>query len=31
MTSHPSDNTVLKAVGMSVDEYKAKVRRLYGA
>lgn len=31
MTSHPSDDTILRSVGMNVDEYKSKVRMLYGA
>jgi len=30
MTAHPSDDAVLKQVGMSVDEYKAKVNELLG-
>jgi hypothetical protein len=28
MTNHPSDDTILKQVGMSVTEYKAKVNEL---
>lgn len=29
MTSHPSDDTILKQVGVSVDEYKKMVRSMY--
>jgi hypothetical protein len=28
MTNHPSDDTILKQVGMSVAEYKDKVHEL---
>jgi hypothetical protein len=31
MTSHPSDDVILRSAGISVDEYKNKVRALYGA
>jgi hypothetical protein len=28
MTNHPSDDTIIKAAGLAVEQYKAKVNEL---
>jgi hypothetical protein len=28
MTNHPSDDTIIKAAGLTVEQYKAKVHEL---